>query len=78
MSKGDQIFYILLQENHIRLLDHYDMPSLSEIEKSDYCKWHGMLTHSTNECNAFRWQVQSAIDEGRLIFENSSGTGGMS
>jgi hypothetical protein len=78
MSKCDQFFDIFLQEDYIRLLDHYDMPSLSEIEKSDYCKWHGMLTHSTNECNVFHRQIQSAIDEGRLIFKNSSGTGGMS
>jgi hypothetical protein len=47
MSKCDQIFYILLQEDHIRLLDGYDVPSLSKIEKSNYCRWHGVLTHST-------------------------------
>jgi hypothetical protein len=34
MSKCDQSFDILLQEDHIRLLDHYDMSSLIE-KKSD-------------------------------------------
>jgi hypothetical protein len=62
MSRCDQNFDILVQEYHIRLLDHYDMPSLiiSKVEKGDYCKWHGVLTHSTNECNVFR-QIQSLL-----------------
>jgi hypothetical protein len=76
MNKCDQMFDILLQEDHIRSLDHHDMPSLSDIGKSDYCKWHGVLTHNTNECNVFHRQIQSAIDEGRLTFENCFRTGG--
>ena len=27
-----------------------------------------MFTHSTNDCNVFRWQIHSAINEGRLKF----------
>ena len=33
-----------------------------------YCKWHNSFSHATNDCNVFRRQVQSAINEGRLTF----------
>ena len=34
-----------------------------------YCKWHNATSHDTNECNIFRQQIQSAIEQGRLKFE---------
>jgi hypothetical protein len=36
-----------------------------------YCKWHNSYSHATNDCNVFRQQVQSAINEGRLKFAES-------
>jgi hypothetical protein len=31
-----------------------------------YCKWHNSYSHTTNECNYFRQQVQSALNDGWL------------
>jgi hypothetical protein len=36
-----------------------------------YCKWHNSYSHATNDCNVFRRQVQSVINEGRLKFAES-------
>jgi hypothetical protein len=37
-----------------------------------YCKWHNATSHDTNDCKIFRQQIQSAIEQGRLKFENPS------
>jgi hypothetical protein len=34
-----------------------------------YCKWHNATSHDTNDCQIFRQQIQSAIEQGRLKFE---------
>jgi hypothetical protein len=34
-----------------------------------YCKWHASFLHNTNNCVVFCWQIQSAINEGRLRFQ---------
>lgn len=31
--------------------------------------WHDPYSHATNDCNVFRHQVQSAIHDGRLKFD---------
>ena len=68
----DQIFYILLQEEHIRLLDHHVMPSYAELKGRAYCKLHSLFSHSTRNCNMFgHHQLQSAINERRSKFLNS-------
>jgi len=36
-----------------------------------YCKWHNATSHSTNECKVFRRELQSAIESGRIKFDNS-------
>jgi hypothetical protein len=36
------------------------------LAKKTYCKWHNSYTHTTNECNYFRRQVQSVINDGQL------------
>ena len=38
-----------------------------ELQGRLYCKWHHSFTHSTGECKELRHQVQSAIEQGRLI-----------
>jgi hypothetical protein len=40
-----------------------------ERKNKKYCKVHNSFTHSTNECKVFRQQIQSAIEQGRLIFD---------
>jgi hypothetical protein len=32
-----------------------------------YCKWHHLFTHNTNDCKELHRQIQSAIEQGRLI-----------
>ena len=46
------------------------MPPLEELKKRAYCKFHNSYSHATNDCNVFRRQIQSAINEGRLVFHN--------
>jgi hypothetical protein len=36
-----------------------------------YYKWYNSYSHAINDCNVFRRQVQSAINEGRLKFAES-------
>ena len=43
------------------------IPSPDEFKRHAYCKWHNSTSHATNDCNVFRRQVQSAINEGRLV-----------
>jgi len=47
------------------------IPSVEELKKIKYCKWHNAISHSTNECKVFRQQLQSAIESGRIKFDNS-------
>jgi hypothetical protein len=43
------------------------MPPLDEIKRRAYCKLHNSYSHATNDCNLFRRQIQSTINEGRLM-----------
>ena len=66
--KCDKIFDMLLQEKHIRLREGHVFPSSEELREKAYCKWHNSFSHASNDCNVFRRQVQSTINEGRLTF----------
>jgi len=46
-------------------LSHAIQP-VEELKRRAYCKWHNSFSHATNDCNIFRRQIQSAINEGRL------------
>src|SRR5512140_2553331 len=72
VAKCDKIFDYLLQEKQIRLPKGHIIPSQEELKRRAYCKWHDSHSHSTNDCNVFRRQVQSAMDEGRLKFTDGS------
>ena len=67
MAKCDRIFDELYKIGYIKIT--YTMPPLDELKRRAYCKWHNSCSHATNDCNVFRWQVQSAINEGRLKFK---------
>ena len=41
---------------------------LEELKRRSYCKFHNSHSHATNDCNLFRRQAQSSMNEGRLIF----------
>jgi hypothetical protein len=61
----------LLQEKQIKLPSNHVIPSPEQLKKHAYCKWNNSYSHATNDCNIFRRQVQSAINEGRLKLAES-------
>ena len=63
-SKCDRIFDELSKFGYIRI--NYTLPSADELKRRAYCKYHNSFSHATNDCNVFRRQVQSALNEGRL------------
>jgi len=71
ITKADRIFDFLLQEGQIKLSPNHVIPSAEELKKIKYCKWHNAMSHSTNECKVFKQQLQSAIESGRIKFDNS-------
>jgi hypothetical protein len=64
VAKCDRIFDYLLQEKQIKLPSGHVIPSSEQLKKHAYCKWHNTYSHATNNCNVFRRQVQSTINEG--------------
>jgi hypothetical protein len=74
VMKCDKLFDLLLQSSVIRLSENHIVPTLDQIAKGKYCKWHGTFSHNTNDCNYFHWQVQSAINDERLILGSSNKT----
>jgi hypothetical protein len=67
VAKCDKIFDELFKNDNIKL--SHTIPPLEELKKCVYCKWYGSFLHNTNDCNIFRRQIQSAVDEGRLTFQ---------
>jgi len=63
--KCDRIFDELLKHGNIRLF--HAIPSPEELKRHGYYKWHNSFSHATNDCNIFRRQIQSAVDEIRLV-----------
>jgi hypothetical protein len=70
ISKCDRIFDLLIRGGVIRLTEGHIIPIADVLAKRRYCKWHDSYSHITNECNYFRRQVQSAIDDSRLTLGN--------
>jgi hypothetical protein len=67
VAKCDKIFDELLKNDNIKLT--HTIPPIDELKRRAYCKWHNYFSHATNDCNVFRRQVQLAINEGRLAFQ---------
>jgi hypothetical protein len=66
-AKCDKIFDELLKNGNIKI--NHTVPSADELKRRAYYKWHNSFSHATNDCNVFRQQIQSAINEGRLKFQ---------
>jgi hypothetical protein len=66
-SKVEQIFDLLLREKQLKLPEGHKFPTAQELQGRPYCKWHHLFTHTTNDCKELRQQIQSAIEQGRLI-----------
>jgi hypothetical protein len=67
VGKCDKIFDELLKNGNIKI--NHTVPSADELKRRAYCKWHNSFSHATNDCNVFRRQIRSAINEGRLKFQ---------
>jgi hypothetical protein len=67
VGKCDKIFDELLKNGNIKI--NHIVPFADELKRHAYCKWHNSFYHATNDCNVFRRQIQSAINEGRLEFQ---------
>ncbi|KAK1595183.1 hypothetical protein QYE76_037480 [Lolium multiflorum] len=57
-----------LAEKHIKIPEGHKVPTVQELNGKPYCKWHNTFTHTTNDCRVWRQQIQMAIENGRLIF----------
>ncbi|KAK1589850.1 hypothetical protein QYE76_017372 [Lolium multiflorum] len=68
VTKTEQIFDLLLAEKHIKIPEGHKFPTVQELNGKPYCKWHNTFTHTTNDCRVWRQQIQVAIENGRLIF----------
>ncbi|KAK1602252.1 hypothetical protein QYE76_008375 [Lolium multiflorum] len=68
VTKTEQIFDLLLAEKHIKIPEGHKVPTVQELNGKPYCKWHNTFTHTTNDCRVWRQQIQMAIENGRLIF----------
>ena len=65
VTKCDRIFYELAKLGKIKF--SHTIPSMEELKRRAYCKFHNNFSHTTNDCNVLRRQIQSAINEGRLV-----------
>jgi hypothetical protein len=66
VSKCDKLFDVLLQNNAINLKVGHTIPTAKQLAQKKYCKWHDSFSHTTNECNYFHRQIQSALNDGHL------------
>ena len=65
VTKCDRIFDELAKLGKIKF--SHTIPSAEELKRRAYCKLHNTFSHATNDCNVLRRQIQSAINEGRLV-----------
>ena len=65
VTKCDSIFDELAKLGKIKF--SHTIPSTDELKRRAYCKLHNTFSHATNDCNVLRRQIQSAINEGRLV-----------
>jgi hypothetical protein len=70
VGKCDKIFDEILKNGNIKI--DYIVPPADELKRRAYCKWHNSFSHATNDCNVFRRQIQSAINEGQLKFQEDT------
>jgi hypothetical protein len=66
VSKCDKLFDILLQNNVIKLKAGHTIPTVEQLARKKYCSGTTHFFHTTNECNYFRRQIQSAINNDHL------------
>jgi hypothetical protein len=67
VNKAEQVFDLLLKEKQLKLSEGHKFPTAQEQLGRPYCKCHNSFTDTTNDCKELRRQIQSAIEQGRLI-----------
>jgi len=65
VTKCDRIFDALAKLGNIKF--SHTIPSTDKLKRRAYCKLHNTFSHATNDCNVLHRQIQSAINEGRLV-----------
>ena len=65
LPTSDRIFRELAKFGKIKF--SHIILSIDELKRHAYYKLHNTFSHATNDCNIFRRQIQSAINEGRLV-----------
>jgi hypothetical protein len=70
VTKADKLFEFLVKENRIKLPDGHSMLRPDGVKEKRYCRFHDRNSHSINECRVFKMQIQKAIQEGHLKFDN--------
>jgi hypothetical protein len=58
VSKCNKLFDVLLQNHVIKLKGGHVIPLAEQLVRRRYCKWNDSFSHTTNECNYFRQQIQ--------------------
>jgi hypothetical protein len=49
VSKCDKLFDVLVKGRVIRLTEVHLIPSVEQLARKKYCKWHDSYLHTTNE-----------------------------
>ena len=65
VSKCDRIFYELAKLGKFKFC--HTIPSMNELKWCAYYKLHNTFSYATNDCYVLQRQLQSAINEGRLV-----------
>jgi len=63
VTRTEQIFDLLLKEKQLELTAGHQIPSANELKGCKYSKWH-----NTVNFKALRQQIQSTIEQGRLVY----------
>jgi hypothetical protein len=72
VSKCDKLSDILVKGGVIRLIEGHVIPSVDQLARKKYCKWYDSYSRTTNECNYFCRQVQSALNDDRLTLRDGN------
>lgn len=69
ISKAEAIFDKLLADKLIKLPLGHKIPSPEEMKGKEYCKYHNLWNHTTNNCVILRNDIQDKIERGEFKFQ---------
>jgi hypothetical protein len=62
---------MLLKKGHIRLIAGHKIPSVEELKRRRYYKYHDSSTRHTNDCKILCDHIQKAIERGMIGLEKN-------